>query len=162
MVRGAKEGYNGMNPQILLLPEVNWTTHTKQKTCGVYMLMQGDVIQYIGQSKDVDTRIAAHRTVGDFPFDSVKVSVLPASELNDTERALIEKHQPPFNSIHTPRQRVRNGSEKKMRSTVYITTRSRGMWRDLAKMERRSLNSWLQQTIEQAWNEKCKPEATKT
>lgn len=96
-----------MIAQPLLLPEINWSEHVRTKTCGVYMLLLVGAIQYIGKSKDVNARIGEHQALGTIPFDLVKVAVVPPSKLDEIERALIVKHQPPFNRTHTERFKLR-------------------------------------------------------
>lgn len=145
-----------MIAQTILLPEINWTEHVTRKTCGVYKLMLGVVIQYIGKSKDVDSRIGEHRKLGRIPFVSVEVVELPESELADVERALIEKHQPPFNMVHTDKMQFRSKNPhqiKKLRTTVYLTPRSIELGRIMAASQQRAFSPWLDIVIERLWAE---------
>jgi hypothetical protein len=62
--------------------------HGGPRQSGIYHLLCDGEVQYIGQSVHVLQRVAAHCAV---PCDEVHVYFCPESELNDRERADIER-----------------------------------------------------------------------
>lgn len=71
---------------------------------GVYFLIRAGELQYIGQSKNVASRISSHQGVID--FDSVFVLECAAGDRDSVEGALIRAFQPPLNG-KTPKGRMR-------------------------------------------------------
>jgi len=65
--------------------------------CGVYFLIEGGRVVYVGQSVDVHTRIAQH--VGSKAFDAIHVIPCSRSELLDTEATYIRRLNPPLNRV---------------------------------------------------------------
>jgi len=65
--------------------------------CGVYFLWRGDLLVYVGQSKDVNSRIAFHYK-DKKKFDTYSILEIPSKELNPTERILINKFLPQYNN----------------------------------------------------------------
>ncbi|MDA8256318.1 MAG: GIY-YIG nuclease family protein [Betaproteobacteria bacterium] len=63
---------------------------------GIYFLMQEGEIVYIGQSRNVQNRIAQH---GDKRFDSYAVLPCPDATLEKNERRLILKFKPKYNTL---------------------------------------------------------------
>ena len=65
---------------------------------GIYVLLLGGEIQYIGMSGSVFSRIAAHE--GEFDFDEALFWKIPGSRRNclDVESDLIKVFQPPMNT----------------------------------------------------------------
>jgi hypothetical protein len=57
-----------------------------------FLYLDGD-LQYIGQSRYVPSRLAWHKKY--FKFNRVRLLQVKSHDMNDVERALIKKHQPP-------------------------------------------------------------------
>jgi hypothetical protein len=64
---------------------------------GIYFLFLGGALQYIGQSANVFTRVAAHRKGGAISFDDWVVISAPLGDLDAIEANYIRKFKPPFN-----------------------------------------------------------------
>jgi len=77
------------------------------RICGVYFLLWGDVVIYVGQSTDVRTRLTDHyRGVGNpytKGFTDAYWITCERSELHALERHYIKKLDPPLNIVHTDR-----------------------------------------------------------
>jgi hypothetical protein len=67
---------------------------TDPTRCGVYVLIRGDNIVYIGQSVRVDLRVAQHRTDRRIKFDRVMMLRVPPGDLDAYEGALIRSIRP--------------------------------------------------------------------
>ena len=88
--------------------------------CGIYLLLRGDEVVYVGQSTNVYTRISTHYqalqrhrkglrplTYGQdnwvsrkvIIFDSVKIMICPKGDLGKEEIALIQKYLPKNNTF---------------------------------------------------------------
>lgn len=65
--------------------------------CGVYFLLDGEDVVYVGQSRDVLYRITQHRRNPPIPFTSVAWYPVPRGSLDSTEAALIRRFNPPGN-----------------------------------------------------------------
>ena len=86
--------------------------------CGIYLLMRGEEVVYVGQSVNVYTRISSHyqtlqrhrkglrplyNGTGTWAirklivFDSVKIKICPKKDLDKEELALIQHYQPKNN-----------------------------------------------------------------
>ena len=82
---------------------------------GVYMLLHGERVVYVGQSKCLMRRLAdhehnAHRPQRKFPgapklmrFNGIKVCFLPLDQLDFIERELIIFYKPFYNVVHKPK-----------------------------------------------------------
>lgn len=138
-----------------MIEELQWAVGEVNGVCGVYMLRLGDVVQYIGQSTNVNARITSHRLEKRFEFDNVRVAVVPPDALSDMERALIKLHQPMFNGTYTDRSRISRKGEpsNKKRTTVYLTATAVEFGSKMAESEKRSFSSWLNVTIDRLWVE---------
>jgi hypothetical protein len=66
--------------------------------CGIYFLMQGESVVYVGQSVDIGARIRSHENEAVKRFD--KVFYLPCSEeaLDSKENFFIGLYKPRYNS----------------------------------------------------------------
>lgn len=64
-------------------------------TSVIYFLLDKGEIIYVGQTKQLLARLAAHMT--DKTFDSYAAFPVPASEANDAEAAMIVRFNPPLN-----------------------------------------------------------------
>lgn len=76
------------------------TIVTPPKLCGIYFLMQGDQIVYIGQSHDLIQRAMLHRNEATKEYDSVRYLECPAGILDELELTLILIFHPKYNSSH--------------------------------------------------------------
>lgn len=65
-----------------------------ERICGVYFLILGDEIVYIGQSQDVDRRISAH---ADKHYNRIYVIKAPQQDLLWLEAMYINKFKPRYN-----------------------------------------------------------------
>lgn len=139
-----------------------WSDYDIKPRCGVYMLMLGDVVQYIGQSTNIASRLNTHRLEGRIEFDSVRIAEVAPEKLNDTERSLIRKHQPPCNYVNTERAKLpRVGKAEIYPSSVRWFGDNYEHAKQLACLEDRSLNQWLNIVIERLWNEAQQSNSTK-
>jgi predicted GIY-YIG superfamily endonuclease len=62
---------------------------------GIYFLCQDNKVVYIGQSKDVTTRVNGH--VGSKEFDSVTAMLVPEELLDEVEQYWIKRVKPELN-----------------------------------------------------------------
>jgi hypothetical protein len=65
---------------------------------GVYFLLHGTTIVYIGKSLDVEYRIGQHRAQKKISFDAVYTIECPADEISRLEARYIRTLKPPLNS----------------------------------------------------------------
>lgn len=136
--------------------ELNWQVRNSAARCGIYMLMLGEKVQYVGQSVDCDVRVSEHRCGKFIEFDSVRVAEVPASLLLSEEIRMIREHNPPFNIAHTDKSKKRrttNCGPNEFPRSVRWRGENMEHARTLAQMERRSLNDWLNLTVERLWDE---------
>lgn len=72
--------------------------------CGVYFLFKGEVLQYVGQSRNIQYRVSQHlysmRPLLDKAdwFDSISAIWVPKDFLDRIEAIYIANHRPPMNS----------------------------------------------------------------
>lgn len=71
--------------------------------CGIYFLINGHTIVYVGQSKNVIRRIGQHN---DKDFDRFAWVLCQPSDLDKLEVAYIAKFNPPLNVMHANRQGI--------------------------------------------------------
>jgi hypothetical protein len=88
-------------PQDLIkrVPEGRMIFELPSASSGVYFLYLGDLLQYIGMSKDVPQRVARHRQNGFLTFDRVLVIPYVESELFEMESWWIKELCPPRNGV---------------------------------------------------------------
>lgn len=67
------------------------------RRCGVYFLYLGGQLQYIGQSRNIYSRIAKHMESAPFEFDRFVVSDCAPGELAEKEAAAIRLFEPKWN-----------------------------------------------------------------
>jgi len=67
--------------------------------CGIYFLLQQDLIVYVGQAKNVLGRIATHRAEGRKVFDRIFIVECKAAELDHLEALYIDKFRPTYNIV---------------------------------------------------------------
>jgi hypothetical protein len=118
---------------------------------GIYLLLQGDEIVYIGQSKCLLNRLASHLRNRPHEFDGFHVIECAVEELDSTERALIRKHQPKLNKVHgrdtSPPTRIDKGpgipfhvavnwagSQKKLADRLSISQAAVSQWREAGEV----------------------------
>ncbi len=70
----------------------------------VYFLMDGPTVLYVGQTKDLPTRLGQHRRDGIIPFKSVRHTEYAFEELLQREREWIKKLEPKYNYAETDRR----------------------------------------------------------
>ena len=70
------------------------------RPCGVYHLYLCGQLQYIGQSTNVFSRLAAHMKNAPFEFDAFQVFPCAQSILLKNEAAAIRKHRPRWNKAY--------------------------------------------------------------
>jgi hypothetical protein len=68
--------------------------------CGIYFLCLGDQVVYVGQSKNIMSRVVVHNT--DKKFDRVLFFRAPFSQLDELEQQFIRTLCPPLNVAHNP------------------------------------------------------------
>jgi len=72
-------------------------TYAKSVTSGVYFLMMGDSVDYVGQSRSVYSRIAAHMAASDFEFDGFVITECHPERLLELEAKFINEYKPKLN-----------------------------------------------------------------
>ena len=70
---------------------------SESRICGVYVLSYKNRVIYVGQSVDVESRIASHKF--EKPYTRCLVKKLPEERLTEVENALITVLQPPLNRM---------------------------------------------------------------
>lgn len=68
-------------------------------TCGIYFLLQGQRIVYVGQSINVHVRLDDHRRDKSKVFDGYAIVECRPKMLNAIEAAYIAKFSPKYNSV---------------------------------------------------------------
>lgn len=85
----------GPMPGLLSADEIIAQATPHQKTCGVYFLVLGKEVVYVGQSEDVHSRISAHERTKE--FDSTFVVPCEQSGLSHMESRYIVSLRPRLN-----------------------------------------------------------------
>ena len=67
------------------------------RIAGVYFLLDGEVVVYIGQSTDIHTRIKSHELEGEKKYDSVYFIECPKRNLKTLEMNMIIRYDPKYN-----------------------------------------------------------------
>lgn len=78
------------------------------KTSGIYFVLAGDEVLYIGQSISIHQRWQAHERMKDLEaYNQVRIAwlVTEYEELAEIEKAYIAQFKPSLNSMSVPRQR---------------------------------------------------------
>jgi len=65
--------------------------------CGIYFMVDGGTIVYVGQSNDIYMRISQHK---DKKYEYVLYLEYPENELNDRENEYIVGFNPKYNKTH--------------------------------------------------------------
>lgn len=73
------------------------------------MLMDGDSVQYVGQSSNIEYRVACHLQAGKIDFGWVAYAEAKRQDMDLLEKQLIEKHNPPHNYTHTEKAHAERG-----------------------------------------------------
>lgn len=74
-------------------------THLFNRSCGIYVLLDGDAVCYVGQSRDVVYRVNIHRRDMRFKFNKVLVRYCEPHQLDRLETELIKQYKPLFNKV---------------------------------------------------------------
>lgn len=72
-----------------------WIVTPPASVCGIYHLIRGDAVIYVGQTTNIVGRISAH--LSRFQFDRVEFFACPVEELNKREEAELARLRPPLN-----------------------------------------------------------------
>lgn len=81
-------------------------------TRGIYFLLLGPTIQYVGQSHRVPSRVQRHREEKRVPFDSWRVLPCQVRDFDLLEAANILHHRPPYNAgVNRNRRRAQDGDD---------------------------------------------------
>jgi hypothetical protein len=75
----------------------------KTAVCGVYFLLQGNRIVYVGQSGNVHVRLESHRREGTKKFDRYAIVECGAKKLDALEAKYIAKYSPKYNIMSNAR-----------------------------------------------------------
>jgi hypothetical protein len=88
--------------------------------CGIYFLLKGKVLVYIGQTTNLFQRIAAHQTT-EKDFDAFVFMPVEKELLSTYEAEYIAQYKPKYNNIHNPvrppRRALRNAEKTDVEST---------------------------------------------
>ena len=88
------------------IDDLQWEKlHRPERISGVYALMQGETLQYIGKSVNIWYRVGHHIEDARIPFDCVFFAPFPAATVEIMERELIKHFLPPYNTTHCGRKR---------------------------------------------------------
>ena len=77
-----------------------WERHSITPTRGIYMLLRGRQIVYIGQSVNIEQRVVQHQNEKRITFDAVLKCYVPG-DMDRVEKELIHCHQPIYNTIYS-------------------------------------------------------------
>ena len=104
------------------------------RICGVYILFYGSRAIYVGQSIDIQARIANHKV--EKPYTRCLVKQLPEETLNEVERALITVLQPPLNKSGVIEDRQESEYAHRLVALADLVKRvsSSSGWHDAAAM----------------------------
>jgi hypothetical protein len=72
-----------------------------RRACGVYFLIKGERIVYVGQAANVFARVGRHVDEARKDFDAWNFVLCPREELNSLERHYINEFRPPLNRDRT-------------------------------------------------------------
>lgn len=70
--------------------------------CGIYFLMRGDQVVYIGQSINVVSRVCTHMREGKKNFDHFRYMPCDFNDLDKIEASFISMFDPEYNSTMPP------------------------------------------------------------
>jgi len=71
------------------------------KKVGIYLLYKDEVCLYVGQSKDIFSRISEHRKASRIRFNWVLIRECDKEELDHLEFLFVRKFQPALNKAHS-------------------------------------------------------------
>lgn len=77
--------------------EIRAAAEIFRRIVGVYFLLSGDSIVYVGQTVDFDARLARHRIASRKVFDRYAIIECAQRDLNVIEQHYIRKFQPLYN-----------------------------------------------------------------
>jgi len=118
--------------------------HKYIKACqsGIYFLLQGGKVVYIGRTKNISHRLAGH---GNKNYDSYRFIQCEEIYLKHYEQRWIEKFKPKYNSKRKIEENLT------LNKTVSITVNSdtEKLLNELASRKRMKLGVFLRQAIEE-------------
>ena len=94
-----RSGESLVNDALSLLPSLH-KIDIPFGFCGIYFLVDGHQITYIGQSVNCAARIGEHTRDDRKTFNNAYLLPCPKTKLNDFEAALIQTYQPRDNGRH--------------------------------------------------------------
>ncbi len=68
--------------------------------CGIYFLLENDIVVYVGQALAISARISKHIHDKKKSFDKVRYLECSKEELNKKEKYLIAHYHPKYNIAH--------------------------------------------------------------
>ncbi len=89
--------------------------------CGIYFLVKGDTIVYVGQSITLFSRLYMHRDERTKEFDRYTFLKCLPHQLAEFERYYIRKFQPLYNKTHKPKL-PRKGPARQRENNVEVVT----------------------------------------
>ncbi|WP_455153237.1 GIY-YIG nuclease family protein [Bradyrhizobium cenepequi] len=99
--RAARPGARAIHPttwyEIQRLPRLD----PAASTVGIYFLFDGEECVYVGQSRQVHTRVREHRVRGKIRFTSYAWVPCQIGQLDELEKTYIDLLQPPANKMWT-------------------------------------------------------------
>lgn len=107
------------------------TVNAPEIVCGIYALLIGDRIAYVGQSAHVHKRIAVHREQK--RFDSVVICEVPKKHLNAVEQMLIKLLNPPLNRKYAKAENGPLHHKRVLKLLLPIAKRYMPVWNQLTK-----------------------------
>lgn len=72
-------------------------TRYKHGSHAIYFLVQGSTVVYVGKTRDLENRVASHRSDTSKEFDEVFYVRVKAEKASMLERALIRQYKPELN-----------------------------------------------------------------
>jgi hypothetical protein len=116
---------------------------------GIYFLLRGNEIIYIGQTKNIETRLLGHK---DKSFDSHRFIPCPIEKLNKYESRWIIKFNPIYNK--SSQCHYNRGDKKPGREGIH-NIRIRKYLCDMADTQRKKLGLSFNAYIEMLIMKKC-------
>lgn len=98
-----REGHEISRDDVLLAPEQILYLATRAPRSGIYFLIQGTVVVYVGQSTRARDRVQQHAREGLIQFDRCLILPCFPGDLRAVESAYIDKLRPKFNQVRVSR-----------------------------------------------------------
>ena len=104
---------DGVPKELLQVNELySFPLGTVYSASGIYFLCLDKKIQYIGQSTVLSQRIHTHLTEKEKTFSHIYFITCPENQLNDLERELIKRFNPPLNGKPKNKKKIRGRYQK--------------------------------------------------